>query len=107
MAIYAGTALLVALINAALSLLGLALLAWIHGYTNPTLTTIAVGLFVVCLYVCVFPPPVRWGTQTRTPANALPCGPLLARTHTGSPAPSTGNGIVSGHILVAYRRVST
>jgi hypothetical protein len=59
-AIYGGTALLVALINAALSLLGLALLAWLHGYTHPVLTVFVIGIFAICLYVCVFPPPVTW-----------------------------------------------
>lgn len=59
-AIYGGTALLVALINAALSIIGLALLALLHGYTNPALTAIAIVLFVICLYLSVFPPPVRW-----------------------------------------------
>ena len=59
-AIYGGTALLVALINAALSLLGLALLAWLHGYTHPALTVVVIGIFAICLYLSVFPPPLAW-----------------------------------------------
>jgi uncharacterized membrane protein YbhN (UPF0104 family) len=59
-AIYGGTALLVVLINAALAIIGLALLAWIHGYTHPALTAVIIALFATCLYVSVFPPPVRW-----------------------------------------------
>ncbi len=59
-AIYGGTALLVALLNAALSLLGLALLACLHGYTHPVLTLFVFGIFAICLYLCVFPPPITW-----------------------------------------------
>ncbi len=59
-AIYGGTALLVAFINTALALLGLALLAWLHGYTHPVLTVLVLGSFGICLYLCVFPPPMTW-----------------------------------------------
>ncbi|MFH1113536.1 MAG: lysylphosphatidylglycerol synthase transmembrane domain-containing protein [Pseudomonadota bacterium] len=59
-AIYGGTGLLVAFINTALSLIGLALLAWLHGYTHPVLTVLVLGLFGVCLYLSVFPPPMAW-----------------------------------------------
>ncbi|MDQ7783240.1 MAG: lysylphosphatidylglycerol synthase transmembrane domain-containing protein [Desulfomonilaceae bacterium] len=62
-AIYGGTALLVALINAALSLVGLALLALLHGYGHPVLTIVVVGIFALCIVLCIFPPPLNWRTR--------------------------------------------
>lgn len=59
-AIYGGTALLTGLINAGLAAASLVVLIWFHGFAHPALTLVAVGLFAVCLYFCLFPPPVRW-----------------------------------------------
>lgn len=58
--IYAGTGLLMALINCGLALLGLILLMVFHGYFDLYLTVVVVGLFGACLYFSVFPPPVQW-----------------------------------------------
>ncbi|MBI4965153.1 MAG: flippase-like domain-containing protein [Desulfomonile tiedjei] len=58
-AIYAGTAVLVALINSALAIVALIALGWIHGFIHPALTVIVVALFVFCLYLSLFPPPVK------------------------------------------------
>jgi len=58
--IYGGMSLLIALINAGLALLGLVLLFLSHGFFRPALTALVVGLFVVCLYLSVFPPPATW-----------------------------------------------
>ncbi len=58
--IYAGTALLVALINCGLALVGLVLLAALYGFFHLPLTALVVCMFVTCLYFCLFPPTVGW-----------------------------------------------
>ncbi len=62
-AIYAGTGLLFALINAALGLGALAWLFAFHGYFNLGLTVVVLGLFTGCAYLSIFPPPVRWKSR--------------------------------------------
>lgn len=62
-AIYAGTALLVALVNTALALIALGLLWTLYEKFYPVLS-VGVGLlFGICLYLSVFPPPVTWGSE--------------------------------------------
>lgn len=58
---YAGTALIVALINTGLSLVALVLLAAMYGRVYPVLGLGVSALFACCLYLCVFPPPAEWG----------------------------------------------
>ncbi len=58
--IYGGTGLLIALINSALALAGLAILWAVHGFLHIPLTVAVAGLFVFSLYLSVFPPPVKW-----------------------------------------------
>ena len=58
--IYAGTALLVALINAALSLVALFILGWFYDFIHPGLTICIVAIFACCLYLGVFLPPLKW-----------------------------------------------
>jgi uncharacterized membrane protein YbhN (UPF0104 family) len=59
-AIYGGTGLLASLVNSGLALLALAFLGLFHGFFHTGLTVVVVGLFVFCLYLSLFPPPVRW-----------------------------------------------
>lgn len=59
-AIYAGTALLVALINAGLSAAALFFIALYYGLVFRTLTVVVVLLLLSCAYLGVFPPPVNW-----------------------------------------------
>lgn len=59
-AIYGGTALLVALINTGLAAGGLILLGWLHGFMHGALTGFVSCLFAACLYLSIFPPPIRW-----------------------------------------------
>jgi uncharacterized membrane protein YbhN (UPF0104 family) len=58
--IYGGTALLIALINTGLALVSLALLWLSHGFFHPGLSLFVVCLFVLCLYLSMFPPPLKW-----------------------------------------------
>lgn len=58
--IYAGTALLVALINSALALISLLILSWFYGFVPPLLNLCVAAVFASCLYLGVFPPPMRW-----------------------------------------------
>jgi len=53
---FGGTGLLVTLINSGLALGGLAVLYVGFGYFEPVVTIPVVGLFVVCLYLTLFPP---------------------------------------------------
>jgi len=62
-AIYGGTAVLVALINAALAIVALTILALFHGFIHPGLSVIVIALFVFCLYLSLFPPPIRRETS--------------------------------------------
>lgn len=59
-AIYAGTAVLIALINSGLAITALVLLGWLHNFSHPTLSIFVVGIFACCLYLSLFPPPIRW-----------------------------------------------
>jgi uncharacterized membrane protein YbhN (UPF0104 family) len=58
--IYGGTALLIALINTGLALVCLALLWLSRGFFHPGLSLFVVVLFACCLYLSLFPPPLRW-----------------------------------------------
>jgi len=58
-AMYGGTAVLVALINTALALIALIVVALTHGFVHLPLSLFVAGLFAGCLYLSVFPPPVR------------------------------------------------
>ena len=58
--IYAGTALLTALINTGLALMALVLLASVYRLFSPVLSLGVAGLFAVCLYLSLFPPPLEW-----------------------------------------------
>lgn len=62
-AIYAGTALLVALVNTTLALIALGLLWTLYGKFYPVLSLGIALLFGLCLYLSVFPPPVTWGRE--------------------------------------------
>lgn len=57
--IYGGTALLVALINSAFALIALASLWVCSGYFQSILFSFALGLFVTCLYVTIWPPTIQ------------------------------------------------
>ncbi len=57
--IYGGTGLLIALINSGLALAALVLMWGLYGFFHPALAVATVGLFLVCLYLSVFPPPSR------------------------------------------------
>jgi len=59
-AIYGGTALLIGLINAGLATASLLALIWIHGFVHPALSLLSLCLFAICLYLILFPPPVKW-----------------------------------------------
>ena len=52
--IYAGTALLVALINAALAIFALVILGWFYGVVYPVLSLCVATIFVCCLYLGLF-----------------------------------------------------
>lgn len=58
--IYGGTALLTVLINTALALAALGILSVSHGFSNPALSIFVLCIFVGCVYLSLFPPPVRW-----------------------------------------------
>jgi len=58
--IYAGTALLVALINAALAIFALVILSWFYGVVYPVLSLCVATIFVCCLYLGLFLPPMKW-----------------------------------------------
>lgn len=58
--IYAGTALLVALINSALAIFALVILSWFYGVVYPVLSLCVATIFVCCLYLCLFLPPMKW-----------------------------------------------
>ncbi|MCA1959333.1 MAG: flippase-like domain-containing protein [Desulfomonile sp.] len=58
--IYGGTAVLAALINAGLGLVGLVLLWMLHGFVHVPLGILVAGLFFGCLWISVAPPSVRW-----------------------------------------------
>lgn len=62
-AIYGGTALLMSLINTALALVALAFLAVVYGFTQPALTLFVGFVLVCCVYLGIFPPPVRWKSR--------------------------------------------
>jgi uncharacterized membrane protein YbhN (UPF0104 family) len=59
-AIYGGTAVLIALINTGLGMVGLVVLAWSHGFVHPALSLFVVGLFACSVYLSIFPPPIAW-----------------------------------------------
>jgi len=58
-AIYGGTAVLAALINTALAIVALIILALFHGFIHPGLSVVVIALFAFCLYLSLFPPPIR------------------------------------------------
>ncbi len=58
--IYAGTGLLMALVNTGLALIGLLLLFFTHGFFHPALILSVACLFAVFCYLSIFPPPVKW-----------------------------------------------
>lgn len=58
--IYGGTGLLIALINSGLAAAGLAVLWAYYGFVHLPLSVAVGGLFGLCLYLSVFPPPIRW-----------------------------------------------
>lgn len=58
---YAGTALIVAMINTGLSLMALVLLAAMYGRVYPVLSLGVSALFACCVFLCVFPPRAVWG----------------------------------------------
>jgi uncharacterized membrane protein YbhN (UPF0104 family) len=55
-AIYGGTALLAALVNTGLALLGLLVLWWLHGFVHVPLAGLVLAVFGACIYLCLFPP---------------------------------------------------
>ncbi len=57
--IYAGTAILVALINCGLALVGLAALRVWYGFSHPALSVLVSGMFLCCLGLCLYAPSVR------------------------------------------------
>jgi uncharacterized membrane protein YbhN (UPF0104 family) len=57
--IYGGTGLLMALINTGLAAFGLILLALINGSLYPALSLLVGAMFIICLYLSLFPPPTR------------------------------------------------
>jgi uncharacterized membrane protein YbhN (UPF0104 family) len=59
-AIYGGTAVLIALINTGLAMLGLVVLVWSHGFVHTGLSLFVVLLFAGSVYLSIFPPPVAW-----------------------------------------------
>jgi uncharacterized membrane protein YbhN (UPF0104 family) len=59
-AIYGGTAVLIALINSGMAIVALVLLGWLHNFSHPLLSILVVGIFACCLYLSLFPPPIRW-----------------------------------------------
>jgi uncharacterized membrane protein YbhN (UPF0104 family) len=59
-AIYGGTAVLIALINSGMAIAALVLLGWLHNFSHPLLSVFVVGIFACCLYLSLFPPPIRW-----------------------------------------------
>jgi len=59
-AIYGGTAVLIALINSGMAIVALVLLGWLHNFSHPLLSIFVVGIFACCLYLSLFPPPIRW-----------------------------------------------
>lgn len=59
-AIYAGTALLIVLINSGMAIAALIMLGWLHNFSHPLLSIFVVGIFACCLYLSLFPPPIRW-----------------------------------------------
>jgi uncharacterized membrane protein YbhN (UPF0104 family) len=59
-AIYGGTAVLIALINSGMAIAALVLLGWLHSFSHPVLSIFVVGIFACCLYLSLFPPPIRW-----------------------------------------------
>lgn len=59
-AIYGGTAVLIALINTGLAMIGLAALVFVHGFVNPGLCAVVAILFAGSVYLSIFPPPVTW-----------------------------------------------
>ncbi|MFC1835682.1 YbhN family protein [Thermodesulfobacteriota bacterium] len=58
--IYAGTGLLMALVNTGMAVLGLGLVYLTNGFFDPLLSAVVLCLFGACLYFSLFPPPVRW-----------------------------------------------
>lgn len=58
--IYGGTGLLIALINSGLAAVGLVVLGATHGFVHIPLSLAVAALFVFCLYLSIFPPPIKW-----------------------------------------------
>lgn len=59
-AIYAGSAILLVLINTSMAGIVLVLLAWLHGFVHEGLTLLVAVMFLGCLYLTLFPPPMKW-----------------------------------------------
>lgn len=59
-AIYAGSAILLVLINTSMAAIVLLLLAWLRGFVHVPLSVLVAGMFVGCLYLTLFPPPMKW-----------------------------------------------
>jgi uncharacterized protein (TIRG00374 family) len=62
-AIYGGTAVLVALINTALAIVALTILGLANGFMHLGLSVVVISLFAFCLYLSLFPPPVKRETS--------------------------------------------
>lgn len=58
--IYGGTALLIALINTGLALVGLIVLYLVAGFFHTALSLFVAALFSVSLYLSIYPPPTGW-----------------------------------------------
>jgi uncharacterized membrane protein YbhN (UPF0104 family) len=58
--IYAGTGLLVALVNTGLALIGLLVMFFSHKFFYPPLVLSVAFLFGVFCYISIFPPPIKW-----------------------------------------------
>lgn len=58
--IYAGSAILLVLINTSVAAFVLVLLALVHGFVHQALTVFIVVMFACCSYLTLFPPPMKW-----------------------------------------------
>ncbi len=62
-AIYAGTGILAILVNSGLAIVGLVYLWIVYDFFHPGLSLVVAAMFAFCLYLSVFPPPVRWKSR--------------------------------------------
>jgi uncharacterized membrane protein YbhN (UPF0104 family) len=62
-AIYGGTAVLITLINSGMALGVLIYLYAAQDFMNGPLTAVTAGFFMLCLYLSLFPPPIKWKSR--------------------------------------------